>query len=359
MNETHKKNLENTRISSEVDMITPIDLKEKHPIDDETASFIETSREIITNIVNMKDDRLAVITWPCSIHDPKLALEIANKIVILKEQFPNLYPIMRVYFEKPRTIAGWKWLINDPDLDDSCNIEKWLEIARWLLLEINKLWVPTAVEFLDTINPQYFSDLVHWWAIWARTTESQEHRKMASWLSMPIWFKNWTNWDIQIALDAIKSSNWSHSFIWISERWTPATLTTTWNPDSHIILRWWSNWTNYDRMNVWHTSDRMDDANIDTWIIVDLSHANSKKDHNNQPIVSKDVSEQIAEWNKKIVWVMIESNINEWWQSHTPWKDNPSDLKYWVSITDKCVNWDTNNEMMTELNQAAEIRKNK
>lgn len=351
--------VDDKRISDIEEISTPEKLINKYKVDKQTENFIETSRQIISDIINLRDDRLAVITWPCSINDPASALEIAQKIVELKQNFPNLYPIMRVYFEKPRTTVGWKWLINDPYLDDSCDVEKWLELARELLLKINKMWVPTAVEFLDVINPQYFADLVHWGAIWARTTESQEHRKMASGLSMPVWFKNWTNWDIQVAVDAINSARESHSFLSNTKEWKVARITTEGNPDWHIILRWGNNWTNFDRVSVANTTDRLEKAWIDNWLIIDFSHANSKKDHKNQPLVSEKVATQIAEWNKKIVWVMIEANLEEWAQSYTPGKDKPEDIKYWVSITDKCVDWDTNLEMLEKLDEATNIRKEK
>lgn len=351
--------VDDKRIIDIEEITSPETLIKQYPLDKKTESFILTSRQIISDIISLKNDRLAVITWPCSINDPKLALDIAKKIVELKEVFPNLYPIMRVYFEKPRTTIWWKWLINDPFLDDSCDIEEWLKIARELLLKINQMWVPTAVEFLDVINPQYFADLVHWWAIWARTTESQIHRELASGLSMPVWFKNGTNWDIQIAIDAIKAAEWSHRFISNTKVWKTARITTAWNPDWHIILRWWNNWTNYDRISVSNTIDRLEKAWIENWIIIDFSHANSQKNHKNQPIVSEKVATQIAEWNKKIVWVMIESNLKEWAQSHTPWKDDPKNIEYGVSITDKCVDWETNLEMMKKLNEAVWVRNEK
>lgn len=348
--------VDDNRISQIDEISTPGDIIDLHPLDKKTESFIETSRLIVSNITHLKDNRLAVITWPCSIHDSISALEIANKMVVLKEQFPHLYPIMRVYFEKPRTTVGWKGLINDPNLDDSCDIDKGLKIAREILLEINKMWIPTAVEFLDTINPQYFADLVHWAAIWARTIESQEHRKMASWLSMPVWFKNGTNWDIGVAIDAIQSSAWTHSFLSNTKDWKIARVTTTWNPDWHIILRWWNSWTNYDRVSVSQTMKRLEESWIDTWIIIDFSHANSGKDHRKQAIVSEDVTAQIAEGNRKIVWVMIEANINEWSQAHTPGIDDPRNLQYGVSITDKCVDWEDNLKMLGELNDAVSVR---
>lgn len=347
------------RVSSLEEIISPLDLINKLPASKEVENFVNESRTIISNIINLKDSRVLVITWPCSIHDSKSALEIANKLVYLKERFPNIYPIMRVYFEKPRTTVWWKWLINDPYLDNSCYIHKWLELAREILLKINEIWVPTAVEFLDTLNPQYFADLVHWWAIWARTTESQEHRKMVSWLSMPVWFKNWTDWSIQIAIDAIESAKSSHSFLWITKDWRVAKITTTWNNDWHIILRWWNKWTNYDEENVNEVINKLDEKWIETWIIIDFSHANSRKDYKNQEIVCKDVAKQIREWNKKIVWVMIESHLKEWKQDYTPWKDNPFKIEYWKSITDACVWWEKNLEMLKLLDLSSNSRSKK
>jgi 3-deoxy-7-phosphoheptulonate synthase len=274
----------------------------------------------------------------------------------MKEKFPNLFIVMRTYFEKPRTTVGWKWLINDPDLNWSFDIEKWIKKARKFLLDVNKLWLATATEFLDNMTPADTGDLVSRGAIWARTTESQLHREMSSWLSMPIWFKNSTNGDTQIAFDAIVSSNNPHNFIWISDQWKRQIFKTKWNPDWHIILRWWKWITNYDEQAINQTTESLEKSGIETWIIVDCSHANSKKDHNLQKEVCSDISNQITNLNKNIVWVMIESNINEWAQSFTPWKDNPEDLKYWISITDKCSPLDETEKMLHELNEAVWIR---
>lgn len=339
--------VDDKRIEWIEEIITPKKLVEKYPLDKKTADFIELSRTATSNIIHLKDPRLLVITGPCSIHNPAEALEYAELLNKVQEINPHLFLVMRTYFEKPRTTVGWKWLLNDPYLDDSCDINSGLEIARNLLLEINKMWIPTAVEFLDTITPQYIGDLVTWWAIWARTTESQEHRKLVSGLSMPVWFKNGTTWDLQIAVDAIKSARWNHSFLSVTKEWRVAKVKTSWNPDGHIILRGWANWTNYDEKSIEETSAKLDKAWIKTWIIVDFSHANSNKNHNNQPIVCQDIANQLEMWNKKIVWVMIESNLNEWNQ---PLSDN---LKYWVSITDACVDWEINDKMLNKLNNAS------
>ncbi len=342
------------RIDSVEEIISPLELINKFPVPEKLWSFIEQSRKIIGNIINFNDSRLLVITWPCSIHNPKEALEYAEKLQKIKENYPHLFLVMRTYFEKPRTTIWWKWLINDPDLDDSCDIEKWLETARDLLIKINSMWIPTAVEFLDTITPQYIADLVSWWAIWARTTESQEHRKLVSGLSMPIGFKNWTTWDIQIAIDAIKSAVWKHTFLSIAKDWKVAKITSSWNPDSHVILRWWSSWPNYNEDSVRQITEKLESNWIKTWIVVDFSHANSSKNYKNQPLVCESVSNQIEEdKNSKIVWVMIEWNINEWSQKLS---DN---LLPWVSITDSCVWWENNKEMIEMLNSATWIRNSK
>ena len=350
---------DNTRVQDIERIITPANLIEKYPLDHSTASFIEQSRSIISNIIHLKDDRLLVITWPCSIHNPEEALQIAEELKILQENNPHLYIVMRTYFEKPRTTVGWKGLINDPKLDESCDINTWLNTARELLLKINKMWVPTAIEFLDTITPQYIADLIHWGAIGARTTESQEHRKLVSWLSMPVGFKNGMTGDDQIAIDAIQSAQNSHSFLGNTKGWDIALITTKWNSDGHVVLRGWYDWPNYDKDNIKTTTQKLKDTWIETGIIVDLSHGNSRKNHKNQPIVCDDIAKQVSDGNKRIVWVMIEANIHEWSQSHTPWKDNPNNIQPWISITDKCVSLETNRNMVENLELAVKDRREK
>lgn len=348
--------VDDTRVDEISEIITPKELISKYPLNEKIVNFISSSRKTVSDIINLANQRLLVITWPCSIHNPDEALKYAELLKNIQAKNPHLFLVMRTYFEKPRTTIWWKWLMNDPNLDDSCDINYWIEIARDLLLKINKMWIPTAVEFLDIITPQYIWDLVTWWAIWARTTESQEHRKLASWLSMPVWFKNWTNWDIQIAIDAIKSASVSHTFLWATKDWKIAIVKTTWNPDWHIILRWWSSWPNYSQEHISETINKLTKSWIFTWIIIDFSHANSGKKHKNQPIVCENVAKQIEEWNKKIVWVMIEWNINAWNQSFTPGKDDKNMIKPWVSITDECVDWETNIKMIDRLNIASNLR---
>lgn len=336
---------------------TPIVLKKRLIPTESIINDITKWRKTTSDIIHKNDYRLLVVIWPCSIHDTEEALVYAKKLKRLKDKFPNLFIVMRSYFEKPRTTIWWKWLINDPNLDWSFDIEKWLKKARKLLLDINKMWLPVSTEYLDLITPNYISDLITWWAIWARTTESQVHRELASWLDSIIWFKNWTSWDIQIAIDAIKSSNNPHTFLWINQKWKVEIISSKWNKNCHIILRWWKNLPNYKKEDIDIVSKILKKEWINTWIMIDASHANSNKKPENQKSVVKNIAEQIENWNKQIIWVMIESNIYFWSQSFTPWKDKPNDLKYWISITDWCVSMDDTKKMLDTLNKAVEKRK--
>ncbi len=346
---------DNLKILKEEPMIIPKKLKEKYN-SKEVLKHIEDSRKTISDIIWLNDDRLLVIAWPCSIHNTKEWLEYAQKLVQLKEKFPNLYLVMRTYFEKPRTTIWWEWLISDPNLNWSFNINLWLEKARNFLLKVNKLWLATATEFLEPITTQYIADLVSWWAIWARTTESQTHRHMASGLSMPIWFKNATSWDINIARDAIISSNNSHSFLWINNDWNIRIIKSKWNPDSHLILRWGKSGPNYSADNIKQANEVLKNAWINTWIIIDASHANSNKDHTKQKLVCEDISKQLESWNKIIVWVMLESNLKEGNQKFNPLTDNKQNLDCWVSITDACINIDQTEEILEILDKATQKR---
>lgn len=346
---------DNLKIVNEEPMITPKELKEKYN-SIEVLKHIEDSRKTISNIIWWNDNRLLVITWPCSIHNTEEWLEYAQKLVQLKEKFPNLYLVMRTYFEKPRTTVWWEWLISDPNLDWSFDINLWLEKARKFLLEINKLWLPTATEFLEPITTQYIADLVSWWAVWARTTESQNHRHMASWLSMPIWFKNATSWDINIARDAIISAKNPHNFLWINNGGCTRIIRTKWNPDSHLILRGWKSWPNYSQKDVKKATEILENAWINTWVVIDASHANSNKDYTKQKIVCEDIAKQLESWNKKIVWVMLESNLKEGNQKFNPLTDNKENLSCWISITDACINLNQTEEILGMLNQATQKR---
>ncbi|MCH2188471.1 3-deoxy-7-phosphoheptulonate synthase [Candidatus Gracilibacteria bacterium] len=349
-------NLHNTHIISQKKLSTPEHIKNEFPLSEKAKQFIVHSRETVGNIVKGKDTRIIAIPGPCSIHDPKSALEIAEKIKALQEILPHLFLVMRVYFEKPRTTIGWKGLINDPHLNGTFDIETGLRTARKLLVDLAEMGVPAAGEFLDPLSPQYVADCFSWAAIGARTTESQIHREMTSGLSMPTGMKNGTNGGIQIALDGIKSTIQGHHFLGIDEQGDIAHMHTTGKDDTHIILRGGSNGPNYSKCDIAHTQESLEKAGIETGIIVDVSHANSGKNHENQPLVCSDVAQQIADGNKKIVGVMIESHIKAGNQSHTAGKDDSSKLVYGQSITDKCVDWNTNVLMLEELDGASKKR---
>ena len=338
-------------------LVTPKQLKKKLVPSENISENIKNWKIITSNIIYKKDDKLLVIIWPCSIHDTDEALYYAKKLKKIKNKFPNLFLIMRTYFEKPRTTIWWKWFINDPNLDWTYNIEKGLKKARKLILKISDLWIPVSSEFLDPFTPNYISDIITWWAIWARTTESQIHREIASNIDSIIWFKNWTTWDIQIAIDAIKSSNNSHTFLWINSDWKTEIIKSKWNNNCHIILRWWKSWPNYFQKNISETSIKLKNEKIKTWIMIDASHANSENNPENQPTVMENISNQIQNWNKDIIWVMIESNIFWWSQKFEPWKDNINYLKYWISITDWCISFDDTEKVLKILDKAVEKRK--
>ena len=329
---------ENINIEYYHELIKPKDLKKKLP-----SSNILFRNEIM-NILNDKDDRLLVIIGPCSIHNTDEALEYAKKLSKLREKFINkLFIIMRVYFEKPRTTIGWKGLINDPDLDNSCNINKGLYIARKLMINISKLNLPIGCEFLDTISPKFTCDLVSWGAIGARTTESQCHRQLASGLSMPIGFKNSTNGNIHKAIDAIISCKYEHTFLGINQNNNSSIIKTKGNKYGHIILRGGDNMTNYDEDSVYNCYISMKKKNIKPNIIIDCSHGNSQKDYKKQPLVIENICSQLKKNKRYIKGVMIESNINEGNQNIS---DN---LKYGVSITDSCISLETTEEVLQKL----------
>jgi 3-deoxy-7-phosphoheptulonate synthase len=301
-------------------------------------------RDEIMDILNDNDNRLLVIVGPCSIHNTNEALEYAKKLSELREKFiDKLFIIMRVYFEKPRTTIGWKGLINDPDLDNTCNINKGLYISRELMINISKLNLPIGCEFLDTISPKFICDLVSWGAIGARTTESQCHRQLASGLSMPIGFKNSTNGNINKAIDAIISCKYEHTFLGINQDNNSSIIKTRGNKYGHIILRGGDNMTNYDEKSVYNCYTSMKTKNIKPNIIIDCSHGNSQKDYKKQPLVIENICSQLKKNKKYIKGVMIESNINEGNQNIS------NNLKYGVSVTDSCVSLETTEELLQNL----------
>ena len=339
---------ENIHIQSETVLITPQELKNKLPISPELEATISSSRHTIANIVHKKDPRFLIIAGPCSIHDIKAAKEYATNLKELHEQYKDtLYIVMRVYFEKPRTTVGWKGLINDPHMDDSFDIETGLERARELLLWISELGLPIATEALDPISPQYLGDLYSWSAIGARTTESQTHREMASGLSMPVGFKNGTDGKLSTAVNAMQSAAASHRFMGINQQGQSALLQTKGNADGHVILRGGGGKPNYDSLNVALAEQALQKAGIEDILIVDCSHENSSKNHKLQPLVAKDVFNQVNDGNKSIIGIMLESNINEGNQSVDLKK---SELKYGVSITDACINWEDTCQLFSDAN---------
>jgi 3-deoxy-7-phosphoheptulonate synthase len=319
--------------------------------------LIKRERKAIHNIVHGKDDRLLVIMGPCSIHDPAAAVDYARRLQPLREHHADrLDIVMRVYFEKPRTTVGWKGLINDPYMDESYRIDEGLRMARQLLIEINRLGLPAATEFLDVISPQYIADLISWGAIGARTTESQVHRELASGLSAPIGFKNGTDGNIKIATDAIQSASRGHHFLSVHKNGQVAIVQTQGNQDCHVILRGGKT-PNYDAQSVAAACKELEAAKLTASLMVDCSHANSSKQHRKQIDVARDIAQQVAGGSRQIFGVMVESHIHEGAQKFTPGKDDVAALKYGTSITDACIGWDDSEEVLRILAEAVEARR--
>jgi len=341
------------RIIEMQELSTPDEVRKELAISDSAAKTIIDSRKIIENILDEKDDRVFVVVGPCSIHDPIAAMDYANKLKkISKEVSDNLFIIMRVYFEKPRTTVGWKGLINDPMLDGSFNINKGIRVGRKLLLDIVDLALPTGTEYLDLISPQYIADIISWGAIGARTTESQCHRELASGLSCPVGFKNGTEGNLQITFDAIKAASGAHHFLSVTKEGNSAIFSTSGNPYCHTILRGGTNKVNYDAKSIEEVSARLEKANLPQQIIVDCSHANSMKDHKKQMIVINDLAEQLSKGEKRIKGLMIESNIVEGNQNI-----NDPNLVYGKSVTDACIGWEDTEKALHKLSEAIEKRK--
>jgi 3-deoxy-7-phosphoheptulonate synthase len=328
--------LNNLHISSEKVLITPEELKQALPLPANGHRFILNARQTVSDIVHRRDARLLVIAGPCSIHDIDAAKEYALRLKRLHNELKDeVYILMRVYFEKPRTTVGWKGMINDPDMDESFDVEKGLRLARELMIWLARLELPVATEALDPISPQYLSELVTWSAIGARTTESQTHREMASGLSMPVGFKNGTDGKLDVAINALKSAASSHRFMGINQQGQVALLQTAGNPDGHVILRGGTA-PNYDAASVAECERQIAAARLAASIIIDCSHGNSSKDHRRQQLVCQDVFEQIAKGNTSIIGVMLESHLNEGNQSNVVPR---SELAYGVSVTDACIGW--------------------
>jgi len=347
-------NTDDLRIASIKAVATPTEICEEIPLAPNATQTTYSARQAIHEILSDKDDRLVVVTGPCSIHDPEAAIEYASKLKLLKDELSDdLLIIMRVYFEKPRTTVGWKGLINDPDLDESFQINKGIRIARQLLLDLNNMGMPAGVEYLDIITPQYLSDLVSWGAIGARTTESQVHREVASGFSCPVGFKNGTYGTTQMAIDAIRAASMPHHFLSLRKEGSSAIFTTTGNQDCHIILRGGKT-PNYDAENIQRVANELEAAKLPSRIMVDFSHANSEKQHKKQLTVGRDVASQIAAGDKRIFGVMIESHLVEGNQKVLEGEK----LTYGQSITDACLGWDDSEVLLRELAQAVKQRRN-
>jgi 3-deoxy-7-phosphoheptulonate synthase len=345
---------EDIRIQWTKVVLPPVFLEEESPVTEAASATIYDARNEITEILGGRDSRLLVLVGPCSIHDTKAAREYAALLRSAIAEFSSeLRIVMRVYFEKPRTIVGWKGLINDPYLDQSFKINDGLRLARRLLLDLAEMGVPTGTEFLDMISPQYIAGLVSWGAIGARTTESQVHRQLVSGVSCPVGFKNATSGDVQVAIDAIQSAAHSHTFLGHTKYGQSAIFVTTGNPDCHIILRGGRGMVNYTAQSVAEASEKMKKSGIAPRIMIDFSHANSNKDYRRQAIVCHDVAQQIADGNQDIMGVMIESSLVAGAQKLVPGQP----LVYGQSITDACIDWAETHTLLTELAAAIRTRR--
>lgn len=343
------------RIKALKELISPETLIKDIPLSPKASELVSDTRQAIHQVLNQFDDRLVVIVGPCSIHDPEAAIDYAKQLKpLIKAYEKELVIVMRVYFEKPRTTVGWKGLINDPDLNGSFDITKGLHLARQLLSDINNVGVPAGTEFLDLISPQYIADFIAWGAIGARTTESQSHRELASGLSCPVGFKNATNGDAQIALDAIHAASNPHHFLSVTKEGYSAIFSTTGNNDCHIILRGGSR-PNYDMFSVEDVAKALTKNNLTASIMIDASHANSRKTPAKQNLVIHDIANQVAHGNNSIIGVMIESNLIEGRQNYT----TKESLTYGQSITDPCINFDDTKAKLDELAQSVIIRRKK
>ncbi len=337
------------RIRSTKVVLPPVFLEEEMPVTETASATVFHARREIVDILHQRDHRLLVVAGPCSIHDPTAARDYARRLKeVMTELAPELRIVMRVYFEKPRTTLGWKGLINDPFLDESYRINDGLRLARRLLLDLAEMGMPAGTEFLDMISPQYVAELVSWGAIGARTTESQGHRQLASGLSCPVGFKNGTSGNVQIAIEAILSAGHPHTFLGHSKYGQSAILFTAGNADCHIILRGGRETVNYDPASVDQTCRLLEESGQTPRVMIDCSHANSRKDHTRQPAVCRDVAAQIAGGDRRIVGVMLESNLVAGAQKLVPGRE----LVYGQSITDACIGWDETRTLLTELAQA-------
>lgn len=339
------RQIQDLHVATTKELIAPRVLKEELRVDEPIAQTVVDARQTVREILSGTDRRLLCLVGPCSIHDPDAALDYAERLVKLRPAVEDrLFLVMRVYFEKPRTTVGWKGLINDPHMDDSCDMEAGLRIARRLLIDINRLGLPAGTEMLDPITPQYIADLISWTAIGARTTESQTHREMASGLSMPVGFKNTTEGNLQIAVNAIESARRPHSFLGINQDGVTAIIRTAGNPDTHVVLRGGKT-SNYDATSIEECQRLLAKAGLEPRVLVDCSHAQTAKDYTRQLTVMSSMVDQVRSGNNGIMGVMIESNIGA---GNQPLLKDRTALKYGVSVTDPCIDWATTEQCLVE-----------
>jgi 3-deoxy-7-phosphoheptulonate synthase len=347
---------DDVRIEGLKPLLPPAILMEELPITEHASHTVASARRQAEAIVKGEDDRLLVVAGPCSIHDPKAALEYADRLQSCADVLSDdLLIIMRVYFEKPRTTIGWKGLINDPHLDGSFDINNGLRAARKLLLDLAVRGLPAGSEFLDVITPQFIADLIAWGAIGARTTESQIHRELASGSSMPVGFKNGTDGNVQTAIDAIGAARHPHHFLSVTKQGISAIVNTKGNDSCHLILRGANSGPNYDAESVARASHRLQEAGVNSRIMIDCSHGNSRKDHTRQPAVAHDVATQIGSGSAAIFGVMIESHLKAGKQNH----HDGTPLVYGQSITDACIAWETTEPVLREFAAAVRQRRDK
>jgi 3-deoxy-7-phosphoheptulonate synthase len=344
-----------TRIAGYEPLLSPAALLDELPLTDQAAGTVERTRAEVRAVLDGADDRLLVIAGPCSVHDPVAALDYAGRLAALRDQHQgDLLVVMRVYFEKPRTVTGWKGLINDPGMDGHHEVHRGLRVARRLLLDILAAGLPVGCEWLDPITPQYIADTVTWGAIGARTTESQVHRQLASGLSMPVGFKNGTDGDVQVAVDACRASAAGHTFFGVTEHGAAAVVTTTGNPDTHVILRGGRSGPNYEASHMAKALDLITGAGLPRRLMVDASHGNSGKDHRRQPLVTAAIAEQLAAGERGLTGVMLESFLVEGRQEPGP----PATLTYGQSVTDACLDIGATSAVLDGLAAAVRTRRN-
>jgi 3-deoxy-7-phosphoheptulonate synthase len=340
--------VDDVRIREIKELSPPSHLLREFPCTEKTEELTYSTRQAIHRVLHGSDDRMLVVIGPCSIHDPKAALEYARRLVEMKKELEqDLVVVMRVYFEKPRTTVGWKGLVNDPDLDGSYQINKGLRLARQLLLDINGLGLPAGNEFLDMISPQYYADLVSWGAIGARTTESQVHRELASGLSCPVGFKNGTDGNVRIAVDALKAARVPHQFLSVTKSGHSAIVSTNGNEDCHIVLRGGKH-PNYDAASVDAAAKELAAAGLEQRLMIDCSHANSQKMYQRQVDVAREVARQVATGEDRVFGIMVESHLKAGRQDLVPGKP----LVYGQSITDACIGWEDSVPVLRNLAEA-------